>query len=216
MIDEQKPEERPEVGDRVTKRRHGRARVAVLEQHDRPIEEAGAEPDCAGEVEPAAHTNAEGQQTRRDQDQRIEEDVQTRVLVTMRNGQHRNVHRRVLFLAVECQRPKMWWRPSEDNQHQEQPTRFNRSGNRRPPKQGWCCGELAELAKFAQQVHVVFAKVPDNRFLSGTGGAEGGFTVDHSGNIVVIDPRGNYHGFIKMPHKVDTLLAVFRYLRSTR
>ena len=76
-------------------------------------------------------------------------------------------------------------------------------------------GELTELAKFARQVHVVFAKVPDNRIVSGTGSAEGGFTVDHSGNIVVIDPRGHYHGFIKMPHKVDTLLAVFRYLRST-
>ena len=70
-------------------------------------------------------------------------------------------------------------------------------------------GELLELAKFARAVHVVFAKVPDSR-----SGTEGDFTVDHSGNIVVIDPRGHYHGFIKMPHKVETLVAAFRYLRS--
>jgi len=57
-------------------------------------------------------------------------------------------------------------------------------------------GTRDSIAKFATQVNVAFGKVPDG---------EGGYTVDHSGNIVIINPRGHYAGFIKLPHKSSTI-----------
>ena len=57
-------------------------------------------------------------------------------------------------------------------------------------------GTREAIAKFATQVNVAFGKVPDG---------EGGYTVDHSGNIVIINPRGHYAGFIKLPHKASTI-----------
>lgn len=64
-------------------------------------------------------------------------------------------------------------------------------------------GQTLQLAEFARQVNVAFAKVPDEN---------GGYTMDHSGHIVVINPRGHYHGFIKMPHTVDKVLAAYQAL----
>ncbi len=57
-------------------------------------------------------------------------------------------------------------------------------------------GTRESIAKFATQVNVAFGKVPDG---------EGGYTVDHTGNIVIINPRGHYAGFIKLPHKASTI-----------
>lgn len=61
-------------------------------------------------------------------------------------------------------------------------------------------GDRAATAELASQVNVVFAQVP----------AEGGgYQVDHSGNIVIVNPRGHYHGFAKMPHRADTIVATY-------
>lgn len=57
-------------------------------------------------------------------------------------------------------------------------------------------GTRESIAKFATQVNVAFGKVPDG---------EGGYTVDHSGNVVIINPYGHYAGFIKLPHKASTI-----------
>ncbi len=57
-------------------------------------------------------------------------------------------------------------------------------------------GSRESLAGFATQVNVAFGKVPDG---------EGGYTVDHSGNIVIVNPHGHYAGFIKLPHKASTI-----------
>ena len=67
-------------------------------------------------------------------------------------------------------------------------------------------GDIPELAEFGRQLNVAFAKVPDGA---------GGYTMDHTGNIVVINPRGHYHGFIKMPHKADVIVQTYRSLRET-
>lgn len=64
-------------------------------------------------------------------------------------------------------------------------------------------GNREDTAAFAQQLNVAFMKVP-------TG--DGQYSVDHTGNIVVINPRGEYHGFIKMPHEPDTLVLGYRSL----
>ncbi len=57
-------------------------------------------------------------------------------------------------------------------------------------------GSRESIAGFATQVNVAFGKVPDN---------EGGYTVDHSGNIVIVNRHGHYQGFIKLPHKASTI-----------
>jgi len=57
-------------------------------------------------------------------------------------------------------------------------------------------GTRESLADFATQVNVAFGKIPDGN---------GGYTVDHTGNIVIINPQGHYRGFIKMPQSAHTI-----------
>jgi protein SCO1 len=62
-------------------------------------------------------------------------------------------------------------------------------------------GSRDELAAFAQQLNVAFMKVPD---------ANGGYVIDHTGNIVIIDPKGHYAGFMKLPHQPDRILMAYK------
>ena len=64
-------------------------------------------------------------------------------------------------------------------------------------------GEHAGLAEFAKDVNVAFAKLPSET---------GPYQIDHTGNIVIINPRGHYHGFIKLPHKADIISRAFTSL----
>lgn len=60
------------------------------------------------------------------------------------------------------------------------------------PKFSGVTGTREELSEFALQVGVAFAKVPfDN---------SDGYTIDHSGQLIVFNPRGHFHAFIKMPY----------------
>ena len=73
-------------------------------------------------------------------------------------------------------------------------------------------GELEALAAFGEQVNVAFAKVP---VLNEDGSADPtSYQVDHSANIVIINPRGHYHGFIKYPQQADTITAAFQSLAA--
>lgn len=67
-------------------------------------------------------------------------------------------------------------------------------------------GDREATAGFATQLNVAFARVPDGA---------GGYQVDHTANIVIVNPRGHYHGFIRMPHKAETLVAAYRSLAAT-
>lgn len=67
-------------------------------------------------------------------------------------------------------------------------------------------GDREATAGLATQLNVAFAQVPD---------AAGGYQVDHTANIVIVNPRGHYHGFIRMPHKAETLVAAYRSLAAT-
>ena len=66
-------------------------------------------------------------------------------------------------------------------------------------------GTRTELAELTQQVNVTFAQVPDG---------EGGVSVAHTGNIVLINPYGHYHGFIKLPHDAETIRLVYQSLAA--
>ena len=68
-------------------------------------------------------------------------------------------------------------------------------------------GSIPKLATFATQVNAAFAKVP--------GGPGEPYQMDHTGNLVIVNPRGHYHGFIKMPHSRAKLVETFRALRAT-
>ena len=78
-------------------------------------------------------------------------------------------------------------------------------------------GEHATLAEFAGQVGVAFAKVPDSGLdgytvdHSNTDTSQkhaihlDGYTVDHSMQLVIFNPKGHYHAFIKAPHTSDKI-----------
>ncbi|MGI9294911.1 MAG: SCO family protein, partial [Pseudomonadales bacterium] len=65
-------------------------------------------------------------------------------------------------------------------------------------------GEFLELQRFTQQLNTAFNKVP--------GGGEN-YLVDHSANIVLINPRGDYQGFIKPPFDLVRLTHAYEQLR---
>ena len=64
-------------------------------------------------------------------------------------------------------------------------------------------GGRQDIGEFARDVNVAFIKVPT---------PDGGYSVDHSGQIVIINPQGQYHGFIKMPHVAETIVQTYQAL----
>ena len=66
-------------------------------------------------------------------------------------------------------------------------------------------GPREALAALATQVSSAFQKVPDG---------EGGYTMDHTGHIVIVNPKGDYHGFIKLPHKAETIRLTYQTLAA--
>ena len=62
-------------------------------------------------------------------------------------------------------------------------------------------GDKVATAEFATQLNAAFTMVP---------GEPGGYQMDHTANIVIINPRGHYHGFARMPHQADTIAAAYK------
>lgn len=56
-------------------------------------------------------------------------------------------------------------------------------------------GEFLEIKRLANQLNMAFVKVP----LARASLPDGGYLVDHSANIALINPVGHYHGFVKAP-----------------
>jgi protein SCO1/2 len=79
-------------------------------------------------------------------------------------------------------------------------------------------GSREGLVELTTQLNVAFAKVPLAEALTqGAPSPEAladAYTVDHTGNIVIINPRGHYHGFIKLPHDPETIRLTFQTLAS--
>lgn len=67
-------------------------------------------------------------------------------------------------------------------------------------------GDRAATAELATQLNVAFAQVPDDHL---------GYQVDHTANIVIVNPRGHYHGFIRVPHRADTIETAYRSLAAS-
>ena len=61
-------------------------------------------------------------------------------------------------------------------------------------------GAYDEVVKLAVQVNIASARVP--------GDTPGSYEMDHSASLVLINPEGDYAGFIKAPHQVGRIARV--------
>ena len=69
-----------------------------------------------------------------------------------------------------------------------------------PKFQAWS-GELPQLESLARQMHIFFQKQP----------MEDTYTMDHSSQVVLVNPKGEYQGFFTAPLNVDEMAG---YLNS--
>ena len=79
-------------------------------------------------------------------------------------------------------------------------------------------GSREDLVELTTQVNVAFAKVPLAEALTQEARSPealaDAYTLDHTGNIVIINPRGHYHGFIKLPHNPETIRLTYQTLAA--
>lgn len=66
-------------------------------------------------------------------------------------------------------------------------------------------GEFLDLQKFATSLNVPFMKVP--------GSDPDNYQVEHSGNVVLLNPAGHYIGFFKAPQTLDNLTKTYVSVR---
>ena len=62
-------------------------------------------------------------------------------------------------------------------------------------------GSLQNIYDFAIGLNAIFAKVPQEN---------GDYLMDHSSNLVLINPEGQYHGFLKTPRKVGNVVTALQ------
>jgi protein SCO1/2 len=65
-------------------------------------------------------------------------------------------------------------------------------------------GEFDEIVSVATELNVAFGKVP--------GPELGTYTVEHSASIVVMNPLGQYAGFIRAPHNAQNIQRIVSHL----
>jgi len=65
-------------------------------------------------------------------------------------------------------------------------------------------GEFLDIHRFATALNTPFRKVP---------GEGENYLVDHSANVVLINPRGDYHGFFKAPLELAKMKVTYRSAR---
>jgi protein SCO1/2 len=74
-------------------------------------------------------------------------------------------------------------------------------------------GKPASLRSFATQLNAVYAKV-ERKNAQGELDQELGYLMDHSANITILDPNGNYYGFIKPPFKPKKMLRIVTAIQT--
>ena len=65
-------------------------------------------------------------------------------------------------------------------------------------------GEFADILSVAQRLNAPFRKVSE---------PDGGYQMEHSANVMLINPRGDYHGFFRAPLDIPKMRVT---LRSTQ
>tara|TARA_R110002110_G_scaffold205066_7_gene417092 strand:+ start:225053 stop:225730 length:678 start_codon:yes stop_codon:yes gene_type:complete len=66
-------------------------------------------------------------------------------------------------------------------------------------------GEFLDIFRFATALNTPFRKVP---------GQDENYLVDHSSNVVLINPMGDYHGFFKAPLDLAKMKLTYRSARA--
>ena len=64
-------------------------------------------------------------------------------------------------------------------------------------------GEFLQLHRLSNELNVAFRKVVTDH-------ETGEYTIDHGGNVALINPQGHYHGFYKPPLDVNKMLLTYR------
>ena len=66
-------------------------------------------------------------------------------------------------------------------------------------------GDFVETMKLAQNLNVAFNKVV----------TDDGYSVDHTGNLILINPMGHYHGFFKPPFELARLKLTLQSIQKS-
>ena len=66
-------------------------------------------------------------------------------------------------------------------------------------------GEFLDIHRFATALNTPFRRAP---------GQEQNYQVDHSSNVVLINPRGDYHGFFRAPLDLAKMKVTYRSVRA--
>ena len=74
-------------------------------------------------------------------------------------------------------------------------------------------GKPASLRSFAAELNAVYAKV-ERKNARNEVDSELGYLMDHSANIAILDPKGNYYGFIKPPFTPKKMLTIATAIQS--
>jgi protein SCO1/2 len=67
-------------------------------------------------------------------------------------------------------------------------------------------GEYIDIFNLARQLNVAFGYHPTE---------DGNYLVSHSGEIALINPKGDFHGFFKIPHNPEKMTVNFRSVLAT-
>lgn len=65
-------------------------------------------------------------------------------------------------------------------------------------------GEFIEILKFTRKFNAPFRKVTE---------PDGSYQIDHSANVVLINPRGDFHGFFRAPLDMAKVKVTYRSAR---
>ena len=67
-------------------------------------------------------------------------------------------------------------------------------------------GEYLEIFNLARQLNIAFSYQPADN---------GEYLVSHSGEIVLVNPNGDFHGFFKVPHEPEKMLFNYTSVRES-
>jgi protein SCO1/2 len=67
-------------------------------------------------------------------------------------------------------------------------------------------GQYIDIFNLGRQLNVAFGYTPTEN---------GEYLVNHSGEIILINPNGKFHGFFKVPHDPEKMLRNFRSVLAT-
>lgn len=70
-------------------------------------------------------------------------------------------------------------------------------------------GDFVTIKLLANQLNVAFRKVVTDH-------ESDEYTIDHGGNVALIDPDGHYHGFYKPPLDAERMFLTYRSLRLSK